>query len=46
MKWSYIGISFGALVLVGALLSLPSCGHDQKLVNLTIEPASFTFSEP
>jgi len=25
------------------VLSLPSCGHDQKLVGITIQPATFTF---
>jgi hypothetical protein len=48
MKRSYIGLALGALVAVGAMLSLPSCGHDQKLVSLSITPASpgFTFSVP
>jgi hypothetical protein len=48
MKRRYIGIAFGALVVLGAVLSLPSCGHDQKLVGLTISPASpgFTFLTP
>jgi hypothetical protein len=36
----------GALVAVGAALSLPSCGHDQKLVSLTVQPsAGFIFSQ-
>jgi hypothetical protein len=43
MKWSYIGLALGALVAVGAVLSLPSCGHDQKLVNLQVQPSGFTF---
>src|SRR6266436_4581953 len=43
MKRSYIGLALGALVTVGAALSLPSCGHDQKLVSITIQPATFTF---
>ena len=46
MKRSYIGLALGALVAVGAALSLPSCGHDQKLVSLTITPTTFTFLEP
>lgn len=46
MKRSYIGLALGALVAVGAVLSLPSCGHDQKLVSLTITPSTFTFLEP
>jgi len=43
MKRSYIGMALGALVAVGAALSLPSCGHSQKLVSLTITPTTFTF---
>jgi len=46
MKRSYIGFALGALVAVGAALSLPSCGHDQKVVSLTITPPTFTFLEP
>src|ERR1022692_1699804 len=46
MKRSYIGLALGVLVAVGAALSLPSCGHDQKLVSLEIQPATFTFLEP
>jgi trimeric autotransporter adhesin len=48
MKRSYIGLALGALVAVGAVLSLPSCGHDQKLVSLAVHPASpgFTFPVP
>src|SRR5258708_22337916 len=43
MKRSYIGLAMGALVAIGAALSLPSCGHDQKLVSITITPSTFTF---
>ena len=46
MKRSYIGLAMGVLVAVGAVLSLPSCGHDQKLVSLTITPTASTFLEP
>ncbi len=48
MKRSYMGLALGALVAVGAALSLPSCGHDQKLVSLAVQPASpgFTFPVP
>jgi len=36
----------GALVAVGAAFSLPSCGHSQKLVGLTVQPsAGFIFSQ-
>jgi hypothetical protein len=46
MKRSYIGLALGALVVVGVALSLPSCGHSQKLVSLQIQPQNFTFLEP
>jgi Divergent InlB B-repeat domain len=46
MKPSCIGIALCALLAVGAALSLPSCGHDQKLVSLEIQPGAFTFLEP
>jgi hypothetical protein len=48
MKRGYIGVALGALVAVGGALSLPSCGHDKKLVSLQVVPASpgFTFPEP
>jgi hypothetical protein len=46
MKRSYIALALGALVTVGAVLSLPSCGHSQKLVSLEIQPGTFTFLDP
>ena len=46
MKRSYVGLAMSALVAIGGLLSLPSCGHDQKLVSVQIEPQSFTFLGP
>jgi Divergent InlB B-repeat domain len=47
MKRSYIGLALGVLVIVGAALSLPSCGHDQKLVSLAVMPSGgFVFSTP
>lgn len=46
MKLSYIGLALGVLVTVGAVLSLPSCGHDQKAVSLTITPTTSTFASP
>ncbi len=46
MKWSYVGLALSALLGLATLLSLPSCGHDQKLVSLEIHPASFTFLTP
>jgi hypothetical protein len=47
MKRSYIGFALGALVVVGAALNLPSCGHDQRLQGITVQPsAGFTFLAP
>lgn len=43
MNRGYIGFALGALVAVGAVMSLPSCGHDQKVVGVTIQPSTFTF---
>jgi hypothetical protein len=46
MNRSYLGLASGALLAVGVALSLPSCGHDQKLVGLQIQPQTFTFLTP
>jgi trimeric autotransporter adhesin len=46
MKRRYVGLAMGAVMAVGAALSLPSCGHDQKLVGVQISPTSFTFLAP
>jgi Divergent InlB B-repeat domain len=46
MKRSYIGLALGALVMVGAALSLPSCGHDRKLVSIAVHPALATYPTP
>ena len=46
MKRGFIGLAMGAVIAVGAGLSLPSCGHDQKVVGLTITPTTSTFPEP
>ena len=43
MKRRYIGLAMGGLLAVASALSLPSCGHDQKLVSLQIQPQVFTF---
>lgn len=43
MKRCHIGFALAALLTVGAALSLPSCGHQQKLVGLSIQPSTFTF---
>lgn len=46
MKRSYIGLAMGVLVVLGAVLSLPSCGHDRKLVGITLAPSGFIFPTP
>jgi hypothetical protein len=43
MKRSHIGLALGVLLAVGAVSSLPSCGHDQKLVSIQVHPPGFTF---
>ena len=45
MKRRYFGLAMGALLVVGAVLSLPSCGHDQKLQSIAVQPQSFIFLE-
>jgi hypothetical protein len=37
MKRSYIGLALGVLVVLGAALSLPSCGHSQELVSIQVQ---------
>jgi hypothetical protein len=46
MKRNYIGLAMAALVALGASLSLPSCGHSQKLVSLVVGPATASYSSP
>jgi uncharacterized repeat protein (TIGR02543 family) len=46
MKRSYIGFALSALVAVGAVLSLPSCGNAKKLVNLQVQPGLATYPSP
>jgi hypothetical protein len=43
MKGRYVGLAMGALIVVAATLSFPSCGHDQKLVSIAINPSTHTF---
>ena len=45
-KRSYIGLALGALMVVGAVLSLPSCGNDKKLVNIQVLPELATYGTP
>ncbi|HEX9112179.1 MAG TPA: hypothetical protein VF845_11915, partial [Terriglobales bacterium] len=46
MKRSRVALAMSALIMVAALLSFPSCGHDKKLVSIAIQPAAFTFGTP
>lgn len=46
MKGRYVGLAMGALIVVAATLSFPSCGHDSKLVSIDIHPTGFTFLTP
>jgi len=46
MKRRYVGLALGALMVMGAALALPSCGHDQKVVGITITPSTYTFLQP
>lgn len=46
MKRGQVGLALGALIVMGAVLALPSCGHSQKLVSLQIQPQTFTFLTP
>jgi hypothetical protein len=46
MKWNCAGVGLGLLVSMGTLLTLPSCGHDQKLVSLQVTPSGFDFPVP
>jgi len=43
MKRSRVVLAMGALIMLAALLSFPSCGHDQKLVSIAINPSTHTF---
>src|SRR6266404_7076226 len=37
--------SVGALALVGLLVALSSCAHDQQLVSIAVQPATITFGD-
>jgi hypothetical protein len=46
MKRSYIGLALSALVTVGGVLSLPSCGNEKQLVNIQVQPATAIYGTP
>lgn len=46
MKRRYVGLAIGAVIAVGAALSLPSCGHDQKLVSVAVTPQTAIYPTP
>ena len=46
MKRSFTALALSALLTMGAVLVLPSCGHDRKLVSLQVTPSGFTFATP
>ena len=46
MKRRYVGLAMGAVIAMGAALSLPSCGHDQKLVSIAVTPQSAIYPTP
>lgn len=46
MKRRYVVLAMSAVIAAAGALSLPSCGHDQKLVSLTVQPSGFTFLTP
>jgi len=46
MKRGFIGLAMSAMIALGAALSLPSCGHDQKLESIAVTPTQATFPSP
>jgi hypothetical protein len=46
MKRNYVGLALAALVALGASLSLPSCGHSQKLVSIAVTPTTANCPSP
>src|SRR4029077_18589844 len=45
-KWSALIGVFTIIFSAGLLLSLSSCGHDQELIAITIQPPTETFGAP
>ena len=46
MRRRVIGLAVGAVMAVGAALSLSSCGRDQKLVSIAVTPQSAIYPTP
>jgi uncharacterized repeat protein (TIGR02543 family) len=46
MKQSYVWLALSALVAVGGVLSLPSCGNEKQLVNVQVHPATALYPTP
>ncbi len=46
MERKYVGMALGALIVTGAALGLPSCGHDQKLVSIAVTLQTAIYSSP
>jgi len=46
MKRSYVWLALSALVAVGGVLSLPSCGNEKQLVNIQVQPATVIYGTP
>jgi len=40
----YITLALGMLLVVGAVVSLPGCGHDQVLTSITVNPSGATIT--
>jgi hypothetical protein len=46
MKRRYADFVIGVTMVLATLLSFPSCGHDHKLVSITINPPGATITGP
>lgn len=46
MKRTYIGVATATVLALGAALSLPSCGHDEKLVSIAVTPTTAIYPSP
>jgi hypothetical protein len=47
MKWNSIGFALRLMAVIAGTLGVSTCGHDQKLVSLTVQPTGgFVFNTP